>query len=105
VIGRPARAHLAELQEIARHGHIVGNHTDSHPGLVQLLREGGHPIEELLPAEAVLRSCDNNPIRFFRVPYGSWRDSPPDSGIPTHSVVARRLNASRALSEYVGHIH
>lgn len=104
-VGRHARRCRAVLREIFSLGHIVGNHTDGHPDLVRSTREGGDPVAEVLRAEAALRSCDGGGIRFFRPPYGSWREPTAAGRERFRSSVATPLNRSSRLSHLVGPIH
>lgn len=105
VIGSVAASQTSLLRQLCDWGHILGNHTWSHPGLVTLARSGGDVVEEVARADAVIRPYVSGPI-YLRPPYGSWRDKtrpdgPEDS--PT-SIVAERLRGSGLFDDYIGPI-
>lgn len=96
IVGRMAEAHPAILARIAADGHLLGNHTATHPFFDQsyadssdrLLEEVRRVDDEIAP----LMAAD---ARFyFRAPYGSWRPE-----------FARALNADPELRKYVGPIY
>jgi hypothetical protein len=85
----------------------VGNHTDSHPGLAELVQQGGDAVGELAAADLVIQQSSPQPLSCFRPPYGNWRETDAHvSGAdrPT-SVVATVLNHSRLARTYVGPIN
>jgi peptidoglycan-N-acetylglucosamine deacetylase len=105
VIGRLAAQTPGLLHQLRDWGHVIGNHTWNHPGLVTLMQAGEDPIDEILRTDAVIRPYAGGPI-FLRPPYGSWRartrpDGPEDA---TTSIVAERLRASGRFTDYVGPI-
>ncbi len=105
VIGSVAASQGELLRQLADWGHIIGNHTWTHPGLVNLERAGGDVVEELARTDAAIRPYVSGPV-YFRPPYGSWRektrpDGPEDA--PT-SIVAQRLRASGRFEDYIGPI-
>ncbi len=96
VVGDMARTHMKILRQIADEGHLLANHSATHP------RFGGrfvkHPerlIEQLQEVDDLIRPLmapgDN---LFFRAPYGYWRKQ--------HSVA---LNADPVLKYYAGPIY
>jgi peptidoglycan/xylan/chitin deacetylase (PgdA/CDA1 family) len=91
VIGRHAERRPNVLERLTAWGHTIGNHTDSHAGLVALARSGGDVAGELSRADAVIRPFLNDDVVYFRPPYGSW-------GEP----VAGLLNRDGRFADYVG---
>jgi peptidoglycan/xylan/chitin deacetylase (PgdA/CDA1 family) len=96
IVGQMARTYPAELARIAAEGHLLANHSASHPLL------GSHYISH--PDELVdqIREVDDQiaPLMtpgtkfYFRAPYGSWRTA--------HAAV---LNADADLKKYIGPIY
>jgi peptidoglycan/xylan/chitin deacetylase (PgdA/CDA1 family) len=106
VVGRHAEGQEDVLRELRDGGHLIGNHTYSHPGLVTLAKAGGDVVGEITRADAVIRPFVSGDRVLLRPPYGSWReksrpDGPEDAPI---SVVARLLRRSGRLTNYVGPI-
>ncbi len=106
-VGRHAEGHAELLRQLRQWGHLVGNHTYSHPGLVSVATSGGDVVGEVARADAVLcAEAPRGPV-FFRAPYGNWREkaapgSPEDRRV---SVVAGLLNRSGRFPHYVGPIN
>src|SRR5665213_60787 len=96
IVGKMAHRYPDILARIAAEGHLLGNHSASHPFLGS--RFDAHP--ELLLAQ--LRDVDEQisplmkktDIRYFRAPYGAWRSA--------HAAI---LNADPVLRNYVGPIY
>jgi peptidoglycan-N-acetylglucosamine deacetylase len=96
IVGKMAKAYPDTLARIAAEGHLLANHSASHPLL------GTHYVDhpELLIAQ--IRDVDDliaplmpaNAKFYFRAPYGSWRTA--------HAAV---LNADPVLQKYVGPIY
>lgn len=105
-VGQHAEQDPDTVRDLRRWQHIVGNHTYTHAGLVDLVEGAGDPVDELCRADDVLRDCISEELIFFRPPYGSWRPKPQvDGGAPeTLSPVAEALNRSSRLEHYVGPI-
>jgi peptidoglycan/xylan/chitin deacetylase (PgdA/CDA1 family) len=107
VIGRHAERHRRILGRLRDGGHLIGNHTYSHPGLVSLALSGGDVIGEIARTDEIIGPYIDPDVRFFRAPYGNWRETDPSAGgadKPT-SVVADILNGDRRLRPYVGPIN
>jgi peptidoglycan/xylan/chitin deacetylase (PgdA/CDA1 family) len=107
VIGRHAEGQADLLRQLAAWGHLIGNHTYTHPGLVALALAGGDVVGELTRTEEVIREHIAGGRVLFRAPYGNWREkqapgSPHDR--PT-SIVAALLNRSPRLQNHVGPIN
>ncbi len=96
IVGRMAHAHPDVLGEIARDGHLLANHSATHPKLDQ--RFDDNP--QLLIQQ--LRDVDNQiaPLMqpsdkfYFRAPYGYWKSA--------HAAI---LNGDPELNKYVGPIY
>ena len=107
VMGRHAEGQRDTLRRLSAWGHLVGNHTYSHPGLVALAKEGGDVVGELERTAEVIRPFVAGGVVFFRPPYGNWREkeeSDPTRERPT-SVVAGVLNSSGRLRDHVGPVN
>ena len=107
VIGRHAEADLDTLACLRQWGHLIGNHTYSHPGLVSLALGGGDVVDEVARTDAIIRPYVSGEFTFLRAPYGNWRekkaaDSPEDRNV---SVVADALNRSGRFENYVGPVN
>ncbi len=96
IVGKMAKAYPAILARIANEGHLLANHSASHPMLNHKYDE--HP--ELLLDQ--IRSVNDEiaPLMkpgdslFFRAPYGSWKSA--------HAAI---LNADPVLRNYTGPIY
>jgi peptidoglycan/xylan/chitin deacetylase (PgdA/CDA1 family) len=108
VIGRCAESRIELLRQLRAWGHLVGNHTYSHPNLVDRAAVGGDVIGELARTEEILRQAGPTGTIFFRAPYGYWRQrlaSPASSEEQRTSIVAEVLNASGRFPDHVGPVH
>jgi peptidoglycan/xylan/chitin deacetylase (PgdA/CDA1 family) len=107
VIGRQAEGRAGLLRRLAGWGHLVGNHTYSHPGLVALATAGGDVVAELKRADAVIKDFVPGRVTFFRAPYGNWREKegPESTRDRDVSVVAGLLNRSGQFGRYVGPVN
>jgi len=96
IVGKMAKVHPEVLARIAAEGHLLANHSATHPFLgkhyvdhpdllLDQIREVDDEIAPLMPAGTKF---------YFRAPYGSWRT--------THADV---LNADPVLKKYVGPIY
>jgi peptidoglycan/xylan/chitin deacetylase (PgdA/CDA1 family) len=96
VVGRMAKAYPKILARIAAEGHLLANHSATHPLLTDeydahpemLLDQIREVNEEIAP---LMRPGDQF---FFRAPYGSW-----------HSAHAEILNADPVLRNYTGPVY
>lgn len=69
VIGEKAEKHPEILKQILSEGHIIGNHTYSHPNLFSTL--SGKKVEaEIEQCDTVIRTILAQETRFFRPPIG-----------------------------------
>ena len=71
VIGRFARERVALIRRIRGAGHVVGNHTWTHP--VLLFRSPARVREELAATNAALEDALDEKVRYFRPPHGARR--------------------------------
>lgn len=107
VIGQQAAECPELLGRLRASGHRLGNHTWSHPGLVDLVLAGGDVVAEVARADAVLRPyLAPSEAVLLRPPYGSWRlksrpDGPEDAPA---SIVAEPLRRSGRFEDYLGPI-
>ncbi|MFE0514297.1 polysaccharide deacetylase family protein [Streptomyces sp. NPDC058964] len=70
VCGEMAVDNKELLARMADVGHIVGNHTWTHPLLTQLDR--GEIRSEMVRTSDVIEDAYGEPPRWFRAPYGAW---------------------------------
>ncbi|MEU3243684.1 MULTISPECIES: polysaccharide deacetylase family protein [unclassified Streptomyces] len=70
VCGGMAAVNKGLLAEMADDGHVVGNHTWTHPLLTRLRRSQIHS-EIARTSDVVEDACGERPL-WFRAPYGAW---------------------------------
>ncbi|GAA4015498.1 polysaccharide deacetylase family protein [Streptomyces marokkonensis] len=70
VCGEMADYNRDLLSRMADEGHVVGNHTWSHPLLTRLDRRGIR--SEMERTSEVVEQAYGEPPRWFRAPYGAW---------------------------------
>ncbi|MFJ8076552.1 polysaccharide deacetylase family protein [Streptomyces sp. NPDC096176] len=70
VCGEMATAHRDLLREMAGDGHVVGNHTWSHPLIPKLSLSGIN--DELGRTSEVIGEAVGEPPLWYRAPYGAW---------------------------------
>lgn len=96
IVGRMAEAHPDILARIAAEGHLLGNHSATHPFFGQ--RYADHPellLDQIRRVDDLIAPLMAADARFyFRAPYGSWRPA-----------FAYALNADPRLRKYVGPIY
>ena len=71
VIGRFARERVALIRRIRGAGHLIGNHTWTHP--VLLFKSPGRVREELVSTSAALEDTLGERVGYFRPPHGARR--------------------------------
>jgi peptidoglycan-N-acetylglucosamine deacetylase len=71
VVGKYARQHPDLLRETVARGHVVGNHTDSHPNL--FWSSPSQTRDELHRCHDAITTALSAPPKFFRPPFG-WRN-------------------------------
>jgi peptidoglycan/xylan/chitin deacetylase (PgdA/CDA1 family) len=99
VVGKFAGQLDHVLAQLRRDGHLVANHTFSHPHLLRDVPDPERVVAQLsLTDERIKPHVDGGTV-FFRPPYGAWR--PHGAGV---SALADRLNPSPNLAKHVGPI-
>jgi len=71
LVGRRAQYEPALVRQIVSAGHLVGNHSWSHPNLA--LCSASRIADELARTSRTLEEITGAPIRFFRPPFGARR--------------------------------
>lgn len=71
LVGRFAQAEPGLVRQIAEAGHLIGNHSWSHPNLA--MTGPGRVREELTRTSETLEQITGAPVRFFRPPFGARR--------------------------------
>jgi peptidoglycan/xylan/chitin deacetylase (PgdA/CDA1 family) len=71
LIGRFVRECPTLVREIASAGHLIGNHTMSHPWLP--FHSGKRILQELTDCNAALEDTLGAPVQYFRAPHGARR--------------------------------
>jgi peptidoglycan/xylan/chitin deacetylase (PgdA/CDA1 family) len=96
IVGQMARAHPELLARIAAEGHLLSNHSASHPVLSsrfddnpELLIDQVREVNDVITP--LMKPTDK---LYFRAPYGSWRHA--------HAAI---LNADPVLRNYIGPIY
>jgi peptidoglycan/xylan/chitin deacetylase (PgdA/CDA1 family) len=96
VVGRMAHSHPDTLARIATEGHLLANHSATHPMLGRRFDE--HPellVEQLRDVNEQIAPLMKPGDKFyFRAPYGSWRSA--------HAAI---LNADPVLRNYIGPVY
>ena len=87
LLGSRAEAEPALVRQIAAAGHLIGNHSWSHPNLAIASAVRVH--EELSRTSQTLEQITGAPVRFFRPPFGARR--------PEVLRAARRLGMAPVL--------
>ena len=108
VIGAHVRANPGIVARLRAGGHLVANHTDTHPTLVSFVRDGGDVAEDLARADLAIGSPSaSGDVTYFRAPYGNWREDPEPSdpeADATTSMTAQILNDGGRFPHMVGPI-
>ena len=107
VIGKHLELYPQLPGQLSQMGHLVGNHTSTHPGLVALAVGGGNVCDELSRTDARIRSSVSQPASYFRAPYGNWRELVGGDRREERSmsIVASLFNQSTFSKYYVGPIN
>ncbi len=71
MVGQHARARPELVRAVAAAGHLIGNHTETHPWLT--LKPSTLVRAELTATNAILEDLLGAPVRFFRPPHGARR--------------------------------
>jgi peptidoglycan/xylan/chitin deacetylase (PgdA/CDA1 family) len=96
IVGRMAHSHPEMLARIAAEGHLLANHSASHPQLTSSFDDDpGTLIYQLKDVhEQIAPLMKQTDTLYFRAPYGYWRSA--------HAAI---LNADPVLRNYVGPIY
>ncbi|MDE2112333.1 MAG: polysaccharide deacetylase family protein [Alphaproteobacteria bacterium] len=96
IVGKMAKAHPEMLARIAAEGHLLANHSATHPELTSKFDDDPNlliqQLREVNDEIAPLMKPSDTP--FFRAPYGYWRSA--------HAAI---LNADPILRNYTGPIY
>ncbi len=71
LIGRFVRQRPDIVRDLAAAGHLIGNHTFTHP--VLLFQSPRRVREELASCNAAIEDATGQPVRYFRPPHGARR--------------------------------
>lgn len=96
IVGKMAKVHPDVLAEIAARGHLLANHSATHPALGdKYVRNPELLIKQIRETNDLITPYmqPSDPL-FFRAPYGLWR-----------TAHAKVLNADPVLKYYVGPIY
>lgn len=75
VVGKYVERYPCILPKLIQLGHLVGNHTYSHPDLVQKFNSGEDIVEEVTKTDILIRKYVPSDKVYFRAPYGSWMET------------------------------
>ena len=92
-IGSFARREPALIRRIVAEGHLLANHTMTHPNLS--LQSAARIRQELADCTSILEDIAGQPIRYFRPPFGARR--------PAVLRIARELGLTPILWNVTGH--
>ena len=71
MLGKFAKPERDLARRVAEAGHLIGNHTWSHPDLSRA--PAPHILEELTRTNDILADIAGKPVRYFRPPFGARR--------------------------------
>jgi peptidoglycan/xylan/chitin deacetylase (PgdA/CDA1 family) len=71
LIGRFAHAEPGLVRRIAEEGHLIGNHSWSHPNLART--PANRVVEELKQTSDMVEQLIGKPVQYFRPPFGARR--------------------------------
>lgn len=71
MVGRFAQAEPALVRQVLAGGHLIGNHSWSHPNLART--PAGKVRDELQRTSDILQQITGKPMRYFRPPFGARR--------------------------------
>ncbi|MGC2401296.1 MAG: polysaccharide deacetylase family protein [Acidobacteriaceae bacterium] len=71
LVGSRAKAEPALVRRLVAEGHLIGNHSWSHPNLAKCCKTRIH--EELVQTNDTLEQITGAPVQYFRPPFGAWR--------------------------------
>lgn len=91
VVGKHVRERRDVVKDVAKLGHLIGNHTDTHPPFRELGHEPERVIREVIDADCKMRQFVGARGLFFRSPGGEW-----------FPIFAGALNRQDRLQDYRG---
>jgi len=109
LVGRYAQAEPDLVRRIQAAGHLIGNHSWSHPNLA--ITPARRVVDELTRTRDTLQQITGAPIRYFRPPFGArrpvvlrvarslgmtpvlWNAITTDWSEPSHDKIAARLSS------------
>ena len=71
MVGKFAKSEAALARRVAKAGHLIGNHTWSHPDLSRT--RAAKVLDELTRTSDLLADIAGKPVRYFRPPFGARR--------------------------------
>jgi peptidoglycan-N-acetylglucosamine deacetylase len=71
MVGKFAKSERELARRVADAGHLIGNHTWSHPDLSRT--RDANVLDELTRTNDILASITGKPVRYFRPPFGARR--------------------------------
>lgn len=71
MLGKFVKAERELARRVSDAGHLIGNHTWSHPDLSRA--SDAHALEELTRTNDILTEITGKPVRYFRPPFGARR--------------------------------
>jgi peptidoglycan/xylan/chitin deacetylase (PgdA/CDA1 family) len=71
MVGKFAKSERELARHVADAGHLIGNHTWSHPDLSRT--RDANVLDELTRTNDILASITGKPVRYFRPPFGARR--------------------------------
>jgi peptidoglycan/xylan/chitin deacetylase (PgdA/CDA1 family) len=72
VVGKHVRERREVVEKVAMLGHLIGNHTDTHPSLTDPTFEPAQLTHEVLEADRQIQQFTSNRQLFLRTPGGEW---------------------------------
>ncbi|HAS46807.1 MAG TPA: hypothetical protein DCS93_40355 [Microscillaceae bacterium] len=69
MLGRNIKKHPNIAQRVYQEGHLIGNHSYSHPRMI--LKSPGFLKSEILRTEQLIQSLGQQEVKYFRPPYSS----------------------------------
>jgi peptidoglycan/xylan/chitin deacetylase (PgdA/CDA1 family) len=94
VLGEKIRERSQVLRSLVELGHVIGNHTNTHPHLRSLAETPNQLISEVMEVHELIKELVGAGPFLFRAPYGGWSKTAADL-----------LNQNYELKKYIGHIH
>lgn len=94
VVGKHVRENREIVEKVSRMGHLIGNHTDTHPSLVKPRIDADELTREMVAAHREIQEFVGNRRFFLRTP----------GGVPLEGF-ADTLNRNSELQKYFGAVN